>query len=296
MTRPLRIEFPGALYHVVSRGHRQEPIYEDDTDRECFLKILADAVEQFDWRCYAYCQMTNHYHLLVETVHANLSAGMRYVNGVYTQRSNRRHRRSGHVFQGRYKAILVNPDEYLLPVARHMVLNPVRSGTTKVPGAWPWSSYRATCGDEPVPNWLAADWLLRHFDSDRREAQKRYYVFVLNGVREESVWNNVRQQLYLGDDEFIRRVQTYVKNPNDPNISRIQRRPPMPSLKDIAQSALTRNEAIERAHRTGGYSYSEIARYFGIHPSTVSRILRERVMQQTVRPTPVRFEPRYTAD
>lgn len=279
MTRPLRIEFPGALYHVVSRGHRLEPIYEDDADREMFLEVLAEAVEQFNWRCLAYCLMTNHYHLLVQTPEANLSRGMRYVNGVYTQSSNRRHRRAGHIFQGRYRAIVVDPEQYLLPVARHIVLNPVRTGTTKVPGAWHWSSYRATCGDDPAPDWLAADELLRHFDSDRREAQKRYYVFVLNGVGQKSVWQDVRQQIYLGEDEFIRNVQKYLKNPDDPNISRIQRRPPAPSLGDIVKDSLTRNEAMERAHRTGGYSYSEIARFFGVHPSTVSRILRERAVQ-----------------
>lgn len=276
MSRPLRIEFPGALYHIVSRGHRQEPIYEDDADRRAFLRILAEATIRFRWRCYAYCLMTNHYHLLVETAEANLSAGMRFLNGFYTQSSNRRHGRVGHVFQGRYRAILVDPDEYLLLVARHIVLNPVRTGTTRVPGAWHWSSYRATCGDDPAPDWLASDELLQHFDSDQREAQKCYYVFVLNGTKDTNIWCRVRQQLYLGDDDFIRYVQTHIKNPDDPNVAQIQKRPPVPSLDDIAGRALTRNSAIERAHQTAGYSYSEIARYFKIHPSTVSRIVRAR--------------------
>lgn len=280
MSRPLRIEFPGAVYHIVSRGHRQEPIYEDDADRRAFLRILAEAIERFRWRCYAYCLMTNHYHLLIRTHEPNLSAGMRIVNGVYTQFSNRRHRRVGHVFQGRYKAVLIDPDNYLLPVARHIVLNPVRTGTTKVPGAWPWSSYRATCGDDSAPQWLATDELLKRFDSDCREAQKCYYVFVLNGMKGTDIWRKVRQQLYLGGDEFIRTSQAYIKNPDDPNISQIQKRPPVPSLDDIAKRALTRNAAIERAHRVAGYSYSEIARYFKIHPSTVSRIIRARDKHQ----------------
>lgn len=283
MARPLRIEFPGAAYHVVSRGHRLGPIYEDDDDRRVFLDILADAIERFNWRCYAYCLMTNHYHLVVETVDANLSAGMRHVNGVFTQSSNRRHKRIGHVFQGRYSGIVVDPEQYLLPVARHIVLNPVRTGTVKVPGAWPWSSYRATCGDDVSPDWLSVDGLLQYFDSDLREAQKQYYVYVLNGAGEDSIWKHVRQQLYLGGDEFIRRVQKFVKNPDDPNIPRIQRRPPAPSLDDIAENTLTRNEAIERAYRTGAYTYSSIARFFGLHPSTVSRIVRDRVSHQNVR-------------
>lgn len=280
MSRPLRIEFPGAVYHTVSRGHRQEPIYEDDADRRTFLEILAETVERFNWRCYAYCLMTNHYHLQVETAEANLSSGMRYLNGFYTQSSNRRHRRVGHIFQGRYRAILMDPDRYLLPVARHIVLNPVRTGTTKVPGAWPWSSYRATCGDDSAPGWLATGELLQHFDSDHREAQKCYYVYVLNGIKDTNIWRKVRQQLYLGEDDFIRSVQAHIKNHDDPNIPRIQKRPPAPSLDDIAECALTRNAAIECAHRTAGYSYSEIARYFKIHPSTVSRIIRARAMQR----------------
>lgn len=281
MTRPLRIEFPNGLYHVVSRGHRQEPIFEDDTDRETFLRVLAEAVERYKWRCYAYCQMTNHYHLLVATPEANLSAGMRYVNGVYTQASNRRHARSGHLFQGRYKAVVVDPDEYLLPVARHIVLNPVRAGTVKVPSAWAWSSYRATCGDDFIPDWLAAGELLDHFTDDRREAQKLYYAFVLDGMREHhnNIWCNIRQQLYLGGDQFIRRVQVYIKNPHDSNVSRIERRPPTPSIREITENALTRDEAIECAYRSGGYNLSQIARYFEIHPSTVRRIIDRRAYQ-----------------
>lgn len=276
MSRPLRIEFPGALYHVVSRGHRQQAIYEDDSDRRAFLELLAEAVERFNWRCYAYCQMNNHYHLLVRTAKANLSAGMRHLNGVYTQTTNRRHRRVGCLFQGRYKAVLVDPDKYLLPVGRHIVLNPVRAGATKVAGAWRWSSYRATVGDDPTPTWLAARELLEHFADDPREARKQYYVFVLNGVRERNLWSNVRQQLYLGDDEFIRKVQAHIENPDDPNVPQIQRRPPAPSLDDISQQARTKNEAIEQAYRTQAYSLTDIARFFGMHPSTVSRIVRQR--------------------
>jgi REP element-mobilizing transposase RayT len=118
MSRPLRIEFSGAYYHVTSRGDRREAIYEDDEDRKSFLEIFRDVVEAFEWRCHAYCLMSNHYHLFVETAHGNLSKGMRQLNGVYTQWSNRRHRRSGHLFQGRYKGILVDTDGYLLELSR----------------------------------------------------------------------------------------------------------------------------------------------------------------------------------
>ena len=127
MSRPLRLEFPGALYHITSRGDRRENIYEDDIDRKKFLTVFASVITQFNWHCYAYCLMDNHYHLLVQTADSNLSKGMRQLNGVYTQAYNRRHNKTGHLFQGRYKAILVDEDSYLLELSRYIVLNPVKA-------------------------------------------------------------------------------------------------------------------------------------------------------------------------
>ena len=136
MARPIRIEYGGALYHVTSRGDRREAIYEDDPDREHFLEVLGDTVRRFNWQCHAYCLMTNHYHAVIGTPDGNLSKGMRQLNGVYTQWSNRRHRRSGHLFQGRFKAILVDADKYLLDLTRYVVLNPVRAGMVRRPRDW----------------------------------------------------------------------------------------------------------------------------------------------------------------
>ncbi len=119
MARPLRIEFSGALYHVTSRGDGQEAIYLDDGDRVLFMEVLGEACEQYNWVVHSWCQMTNHYHLLIETPEGNLSKGMRHLNGVYTQRFNRKHQRVGHVFQGRFKAILVEKEAYLLELARY---------------------------------------------------------------------------------------------------------------------------------------------------------------------------------
>jgi len=151
MARPLRIEFPGALYHLTSRGDRREAIYEDDEDRQRFLAILGEVAERYNWICHAYCLMTNHYHLVAETVEGNLSQGMRHLNGVYTQASNRRHERNGHLFQGRFKGILVDRDAYLLELARYVVLNPVRAGMAEAPEEWPWSSYGAMMDVAPAP-------------------------------------------------------------------------------------------------------------------------------------------------
>ena len=146
MARPLRLEYAGALYHITSRGDRREPIYEDDADRKMFMSLLEQVCKTYNWLCHAYCLMGNHYHLLVETPEANLSKGMRQLNGLYTQSYNRNHNRVGHVFQGRYKAILVEKQSYLLELARYIVLNPVRAQMVHVAGDWQWSSYRATIG------------------------------------------------------------------------------------------------------------------------------------------------------
>jgi REP element-mobilizing transposase RayT len=155
---------------VTARGDRRESIYEDDADREEFLRLLGDVVGLFNWRCHAWCLMTNHYHLVVETPDANLSKGMRQLNGVFTQWSNRRHRRSGHLFQGRFKAVLVDADSYLLELTRYVVLNPVRAHRVNRAGDWPWSSYRATTGDAEAPAWLETDGLLAQFGSRRSRA------------------------------------------------------------------------------------------------------------------------------
>lgn len=191
MARPLRIEYAGALYHVASRGDRQEAIFEDDQDRRAFLSILGDVIPRLRWRCHAYCLMGNHYHLMIETAKANLAQGMRQLNGVFTQWSNRRHQRSGHLFQGRYKAILVDWDGYFLELARYIVLNPVRAAMVKHPPLWAWSSYNATIGRSPAPLWLNTDDLLAELGKRRMEARRKYQQFIDEGVGAESIWKDL---------------------------------------------------------------------------------------------------------
>ena len=140
MVRPLRIEYPGAVYHLTSRGNARDPIFLDDADRYLFLDLLGDLVDRYNWLCHGYCLMDNHYHLLVETIDANLSTGMRQLNGIYTQKFNRQHDRVGHLFQGRYKAIVVEKESYLLELCRYIVLNPVRAKIVNNPGKYRWSS------------------------------------------------------------------------------------------------------------------------------------------------------------
>ncbi len=156
MARPLRIEYPGALYHITSRGNARADIFDDNPDREKFLSILGVVVRKYRWICHGYCLMDNHYHLLVETPESNLCRGMRQINGLYTQGFNRRHGRVGHLFQGRYKSILVEKDSYLLQLSRYIVLNPVKAGMVKAPEDWEWSSYQSTAGLSTAPDFLGS--------------------------------------------------------------------------------------------------------------------------------------------
>ena len=200
---------------------------------------------------------------------------LRQLNGVFTQASNRRHQRSGHLFQGRYKAILVDADVYLLELTRYVVLNPVRAGMVDEAGAWFWSSYQAMIGRIPAPSWLAIDGLLAQFAKYRKIAIRRYIQFVAEGVGQESVWNDLNRQVFLGDDQFVTRMQQKVKGlSDDVNIPKSQRRPPAPPLTAFAKKHSSRNQAIIAAYASGEYSYQQLAEFFGLHFTTVGKIVR----------------------
>lgn len=276
MARPLRIEFAGALYHLTSRGDGREAIFLDDDDRKLFLEGLAEVVRDCNWAIHAYCLMDNHYHLLVETPEGNLARGMRQLNGVYTQRFNRKHGRVGHVFQGRYKAILVQEDAYLLELSRYIVLNPVRAGMACNPAEWPWSSYCATAGLAEAPVWLCTDGLLSAFSDRRRAAVAEYAAFVAAGIHQPGPWGSLKSQIFLGSDAFVTELQGHLR-PAIPlhEIPTIQQRPPPPPLSQFAQ-VHDRDEAIQRAYASGGYSLKEIGNYFGLHYSRISRIIQKQ--------------------
>ena len=281
MARPLRIEFAGALYHVTSRGDGRDDIYLDDGDRKEFLDVLGEACEVFNWSVHAWCQMTNHYHLLVETPDGNLSKGMRHLNGVYTQRLNRKHRRVGHVFQGRFKAILVEKESYLLELARYIVLNPVRAGIVESPEHWPWSSYPITAGLSPCPDWFDRDWLLGEFATRRDPAVKRYMQFVADGVQQPSPWAMLKQQIFLGGDPFVEKVQSLVAGQRLSEVPKIQKRARPRPLSHYADTGADRSEAMFLAYRSGGYTLNEIAEFFDVHYSTVSRLVSAYAKRKT---------------
>jgi putative transposase len=269
MARPLRICVPGACYHLIARGNARGLVFVDDADRRRFADLLASVVERFGWVVYAYCLMGNHYHLVLETPRANLSAGMRQLNGCYAQQFNRRYARCGHVFQARFRSILVETDSYLLTVCRYVVLNPVRARLCPRPDGWLWSSYRGTAGIETSETFLAVDSLLARFARGREQAAARYRAFVAEGLGEPLEDRILGER--LGEDEFLRdRLGCEFL----PEVPRGQIEPLPPSLEQLF--AGTDPTPIANAYREHGYTLREIAAYLGCHYSTVSRKLREQ--------------------
>jgi putative transposase len=275
MARPLRVEFSGAIYHLTSRGNARQKVFFTDADRELFLDTLTGVVSRYSWICHAYCLMANHYHLLVETPKGNLSLGMRQLNGMYTQSFNRRHNRVGHLFQGRFKAILVEKESYLLELCRYIVLNPVRVKGKGEIAAWKWSSYRATAGLASVPEFLSTDWILEQFAKNRAKAQKQYRTFVREGL-ESRPWEELKGQIYLGSEAFIERHSP--GNQELREIPRVQLKAVKPSLERIF--AKSGKRAIVEAYKEHGYRLQEIAAHLGVHYATVSRRLKQMEQQE----------------
>ncbi len=275
MARPLRIEFPGALYHLTARGNARQDIYLDARDSWRFLDLLGEVCTRHEWRCFAYCLMTNHYHLVVETAQSNLAAGMRQLNGRYSQAFNTRHQREGHLFQGRYKAILVEREAYLLEVCRYVVLNPVRAGLARAPQAWRWSSYRATLAGAG-PAWLAAPELLALFAPEPKAAVRAYGAFIAERTgRGIGLWDRLEGQIYLGAADFVAAMRARGGDSGTSGeVPRAQRQAPPRPLPAFARRYAERHEAMARAHLEGGYSQADVARHFGVHYSTVSRAAR----------------------
>ncbi|MCH8057356.1 MAG: transposase [Proteobacteria bacterium] len=276
MARPVRLEFEGALYHVTSRGDRREDIYETDEDRLAFLGLLGAVCDRCNWVCHAYCLMGNHYHILVETPDANLSRGMRQLNGVYTRKFNVAHGRVGHVFQGRYKAIVVDADKYLMELARYIVLNPVRAKMVGRPEEWPWSSYVAMGNRRAAPDWLEVDGMLAYFGENRRSAVSAYRRFVMAGIGQQSPWGQLKGQIYLGGEQFLEAMQHRLDGQDDSvEFPRAQRRPKAKSLEYYDRNSSSHKDAMRMAYASGGFTLQAIAAYFGVHYSTVSRAVNE---------------------
>lgn len=274
MARPLRLDFPGALHHVTARGNARQDIFFTAADRQRFLDTLGKVCERLGWRCYAYCLLDNHYHLLIETPSGGLSRGMRQVNGVYTQYVNRAHDRVGHLFQGRYAAVLVHKDSHLLEVCRYIVLNPVRAGLVDAAGEYAWSSYRATAGELRGPTWLHSDTVLSMFGGVARTARARYRRFVAEGAARRP-WDDLVDQVFLGPAAFVDEMKARVDNADAlTEVPQAQRRAPAHGLDWYAAETPDRDAAMLAAWRSGDHTQQAMARHFGIHYTTVSRLLK----------------------
>jgi putative transposase len=265
IARPPRSELHNGVYHVVARGNERKAIYRDASDRERFLEILTLVVERYRWRVLAYCLMSNHYHLLIQTPNADLARGMRHLNGVYAQAINRRYGRDGHLFQGRYRAALVQADAHLLSAVRYIVRNPLRAGMCKRVDEWPWSSHRATIGERPA-GFLASHVLLSYLHERRDVARTRYLEIVESN--EDPVPPS--HPVLHGDTSFI--AEQLVRLEPSPEYARAHVRPPRPALAELL-SAPVDSVAIARAHQHG-YSMRVIATHLGCGLTTVHRRIR----------------------
>ncbi len=288
MARPLRIEFPGAIYHVTSRGDRRERIFVDDDDRRALLEVLARGMQRFDARVLSYCLMGNHYHFVLQTRCANLSLLMRHINGVYTQNFNRRHGVVGHLFQGRFKAILVDQDAYLLQVCRYVELNPVRAQMVPAAGDWPWSSYRAHVGQAPLGvaqedhrAWLDTAGLYAHLlghsadtPAQVRQARRLYAQHVAAGHAQPLWERGLNRQIYLGDDAFVARMQAVAAQATAANreVPKAQRSAPR-TLAYWLRECASRHEALRNAHVLSGISMTALAAELGLTVARVSQLV-----------------------
>jgi REP-associated tyrosine transposase len=278
MSRPLRLQLPGGIYHVTARGNARRPIFEDDDDCARFLIVLAGTVARYRVLCHAYCLMGNHYHLLLQTLEANLSLAMRHLNGVYTQRFNRRHERCGHVLQGRFAAQLVDGDVYVREVCRYVVLNPVRAGLVAHPGEWRWSSFRATAGEAMVPGFLSVDWV-RSLSGARTQAESvRHFVSFVEagiGAAETSVDHFGVKPVMT--EALTERLGEQRREAGEciefPRAQRFASRPSLAGLFAGVTSKAERNARVVLAVREHGYAMREVAEFLGRHYATISRVL-----------------------
>lgn len=286
--RPLRILYPGAFYHITSRGNEQKALFKSKRDREKFIEYLESATERYDAVIHAYCLMDNHYHILLETPSGNLSKIMAHINGAYTNYFNAKRERSGHLFQGRYKAILVEADEYAKELSRYIHLNPVRANIVEHPEEYEWSSYGYFTGKKKAPEWLKMDFILGYFGKKLSDSQKNYrdYVNVFINQGYESPLRDVVSSTILGGQEFIGFIKDkYLTdqkgNKELPALKVLRKRI---TIEDISREVdkkvkddikLSRKIKMYLSRRHTGERLDDIGEYFGIGGSGVCKAWRQ---------------------
>jgi putative transposase len=286
MARPLRIEYPGAYYHVTSRGNAQKDVFKSQRDREKFLGYLESATRRYGAVIHAYCLMSNHYHLLLETPEGNLPQIMRHINGAYTTYFNVKRKRAGHLFQGRYKAILVEADEYLAELSRYIHLNPVRVGIVERPEQYQWSSYRSYTGHSTPPEWLRTGFILGCFEKKTEDAHRAYRPFVEDrlGKEYESPLTRTIGSSILGSAAFVEEITTtHLQGKEDGNIPALRQLTSRPSPEEIMKEAkaafgdnekLARRASIHLCHKYSGMRLREIGERFNVRDTAISEASR----------------------
>jgi REP element-mobilizing transposase RayT len=287
MARPLRITFPGAFYHVTARGNEQKAVFKSKRDRENFLAYLESATERYNAMIHAFCMMDNHYHLLLETPSGNLPQIMRHINGGYTMYFNTRRGRRGHLFQGRYKAILVEKDEYAKALSRYIHLNPVRANMVPTPRAHFWSSYNDYVGNRKAPEWLQQDFILGYFGKKISLARKGYRDFVMSLMdrESESPLKGVTGSVILGTDDFVKSIrERYLQGtPSSRDLPALRQIFPGVSIGAVIetvalsigdQHAFSRHARIYLCRKHTGKKLRTIGNQFGISDSAVSQVCK----------------------
>lgn len=278
MSRPLRLDFPGAHFHITARGVDRSSIYADSQDRRSFLRILGTMCDRYGAVCHAYCLMDNHYHLLVESLNARISSAMQHLNGTHGRRFNRRWGRTGHLFQGRFHANLVEKESYLLEVVRYIELNPCRSGLVSHPVEWEWSSFRPRLGRSRVPACLCVETVLKRFgdESSAREGYARFIALELEG---EDLDRKLRQEPFVGSERFVshfaNKARALGKNREVPRNQWLANRPSLARLLRAATHRDAKRQQAVVAFLDYGYAMTEIARELRVHYTTVSRWIRQ---------------------
>lgn len=273
MARSLRIEFPGATYHITSRGNERRRIFHNAVDRRVFLQILGETAHRFGWSVAAWVLMTNHFHLVVQTPQPNLSRGMHWLNGRYAAWFNSRHQRVGHLFQGRFHSVLIEKETYFTEVLRYVVLNPVRAGMVDRPEDYRWSSYRVTAGfDDGVP-WFDSGAALEPFAIDRQTAQSHYREFVLvkAGLKDD-LWNGLRNGIFLGTEGWAktirRQVESRPRSTDHPKRQRAVGRPNMSAICDMV--ARVSRTSIDTIRSRRGCRTRALIAWIGWHEGLVT--------------------------
>lgn len=275
MARPVRIEYPGAYYYLSAKGIEGEAVFKDVKDRQEFLTILSEVIARMQWEVYAYNLLADSFQLLVKTPKANLSKGMRQLNGVYTQRYNVKYGTAGNIFHGRFKAILLDKENYFQEVARQVVRTPIITRKARKLDKWKWGSYQATMGISESPEWLSTDLLLESFGKQKKRAQTAYDKYINACDKDLNILDNVRGQILLGSDAFVAKWKKQLATGKIMEKVRQRKAKKMKPLADYSKRYKDAKTAMVKAYETGNYTLAQIGDHFDVHYSTVSRTVKK---------------------